>query len=422
MAFDISGIVGNAGVQLEQVAYNQFGAAVDQFGRNALGGIFGDQPQDALISPDQYGNTSSGREWNPTSYATDMINYQPKHRFLFRVIFDVSDTAFSDLFGTTADKAKFQYVVKHIDKPTISFEYDNVNYYNFKSKVLKTINHDALALTMVDDISNSFHNFFRAYLSHHSPITRTFKNESGSSIDQLKTSGFSFNDPTSGQAAPNNELDSAIRGVLSNGKSNILKSIRIQQYFGHGMRMNEFIFINPRIIDFNFDEASHEGGDQGNHCSVRFDYDALSIQDSKWIANDKNAAEYNAPGTDMYINPAMAGSNANEETYIGPGSYSVAGTGNNSFIPSPLQSILGSIGSQVIGGAVSKILGGNTNPLFSGITQQVVSKVGNSARNTIYGMTSPNSLESYSQQPQAIKTGDNPNGTVIQDEFGQKWV
>jgi hypothetical protein len=189
------------------------------------------------------------------------------------------------------------------------------------------------------------------------------------------------------------------------------------------MKMNEFIFINPRILDFNFDETSHEGGDQGNHCAVRFDYDALSIEEVKNVATANRDDLYPATGTDMYINPNNIQQGFNENGYVGPGSYGTQGTSGSFGAPiSPLQSILGSISSQVVGSAVSKILGGNTNPLFAGITQQVVSRVGSVTRDTIYGMTSPNSPQSYSQQPNALKTGDNPNGVIVQDEFGTKWV
>jgi hypothetical protein len=372
MAFNFSNMLGSAGIGFQKTAFNIFGAAVDQFSNDAMSNVFSgaNQAMGDMFGGGGFGGNSGdtisdfgGHEWNTTAYARDLIRYQPKHRFLFKVLFETYDgQAFNHLFGD--NRNAFQYVIKHIDKPTITFNYEDVNYYNYKSKVLKTITHDALSMTMIDDIDNSFHDFFRGYLLSHSPISRSYN--SSQSIEQLKTNGFAFSNLETGGS------DSAIRGVLENGNEHILKSIRVFQYFAHGMMVNEFRFVNPRIIDFNFDEASHEGGDQGHHCTIRFDYDALVLEPTKQLSG---SPEYRAPMTDLYVNGDDGGMGI-----IGGVADPILGM---------VRGAAGRYGSSVLQGMSNSVLSGisSGNPILQGVTQKISYGIGTVGRNTIYGMS-----------------------------------
>jgi len=162
---NMAGVVTGAGVQLQQQVYHKFSSAVDQFTRQPLSDLFGFGGDEG-----DYGE-SIGGDWRPINYAEDLITYQPKHRFMFRVLFEM-DPSFTDLIG--GRKEVFQYVIKNIDRPKLNFEYEAVNMYNFKTKVLKTINHEPLSMTLIDDIQDTFHLFFRAYLQAHSPVARSW--------------------------------------------------------------------------------------------------------------------------------------------------------------------------------------------------------------------------------------------------------
>ena len=407
--FDVSSLISGSGIQLEQQAYNTFGAAVDQYTESSLGDFItrassgtglnpfaGTQPVGTGPGNGQgYVSLNGAYEYNTTPYAMDLINYQPKHRFLFKVIFDTYDSQnFNNLLGGTShDKSAFQYVIKHIDKPTISFEYEDVNYYNFRTKVLKFIRHDALSMTMIDDINNTFHNFFTGYMKSHSPISKTYNVQTQASYDELKSNGFQFNDLNG-----SNGVDSAIRGVLPNNNYNILSSIRIFQYFAQGTKVNVFRFINPRIIDFNFEEASHEGSDQGNHCTIRFDYDALFLEPTKQVSGE---ADYPAPMTDLYI--------------------SGGGGGPLDKINNPFSSFLSSALSQqassLLGGLTNQALGGlaGSNPYLSSAINTGASALGNIGRNTVFGMTSGQSPSIFTQATDSLNSAASSAGDAISE-------
>jgi len=388
---DFSGALAGAGVQLQQTAYNTFGAAVSQFSgqllgqNNPIGGgveynVINGGPMSIAGSPIGSYNT-----WQPTNYAADLIAYQPKHRFMFRVIFDF-DPSYTDL---AARSDIFQYVIKHIDRPKITFDYEDVNMYNFHTKVLKTIHHEPLTITLIDDIKDTFQEFYRRYLKAWSPASRTWNKQQ--SIAQLEASGMNFAEKQTDRS------DSAIRGILRDGTFNPLKAIRLIQYFGHAAQQNTFIFVNPRIIDMSFDETHHEGGDPGNHATIRFDYDILHIDQQETSAQ---RSPYAAVGTDMY-GPQSDNSILNTSHDYDAG-YQIAGgvngfggysLGSNGGGFSPITNILkGTIGG-IVGNAINKVstnvLSGIANPFLNTVARDVIYKTTNSAQqtatNTLFG-------------------------------------
>jgi hypothetical protein len=376
-AVDFGSILSGAGVNAQQQVFDSFGLAVDQFTNRSLSDFVG-----GVSGSNEGANPYIPGEWNGTNYAEDLIKYQPKHHFMFRVLFDV-DPEFSNLVQGRKDV--FQYVIKKIGRPKISFEYEPVNYYNFKTQVLKTIDFDPIDITMIDDIQDTFHNFVRTFLMSHSPIARSWNNSQ--SVSQLEEGGFNFSD------APNAGQDSALRGVLAGGKINPLKSIRLIQYFGHGSAQNTFVFVNPKILDISYDEVHHENGEP-NHASIRFDYDALYIENAEQAYG---RSPYAVPGRDMFTgitNDYISNGDPYFDGSLGGGLSSLFGG---------LRSLGGNIASTIS----SQALSGVSNPYLN-------RALGNISRNTIYSTTtsSRNTLFSTISGPgvnyNVINSNSNP--------------
>ena len=393
MGIDFGGAFKQAGLEFEQQAANQFGQAVDQFSHQPLTTIFGEALGGSL---DTVPNTPQPGYWNATGYADDLIKYQPKHRFLFRVLID-TDPSFAHLIP--GRKETFQYMIKQIDRPKLNFEYEEVNMYNFNTKVLKRIHHEAVTITFIDDIQNSFHNFFRSLLMAHSPISRSW-NES-QSLQQLEEGGFNFQD------APNGGADSAGRGVLADGKINPLRTIKLIQYFGHGSAENTFVFVNPRIIDFALDEVSYDGGDQGNHATMRFEYDALYIENQKLTTG---RSDYAAPGTDLY--------NSIENDYLSSSDPAANDFGLSNVLGSGLNRLLNA-SSGIVGNSINNVaagvLGGISNPILRGGAKSIVYSISKGAtqttKNTLFGAigNSPNNT------PTKLNLGNLTNPYISED-------
>ena len=260
-------------LNLEKTAYDMFGGAVRDFGGRAIGSLGGNILKNAVGNSDGEGAAPFSGAWQSTRYAADLIQYAPKHRFMFKVDFKFNPTYVQSLMGGR-EKNAFTFLVKMIDRPKVEFVYEDVNYYNFRTKVLKEIRHDPLSMTFIDDIGNNTTDFFNAYRKAFSPISR---NEFPTKLDPqiAATTGMNFSFPLL-----ENKQDTASRGFLANNAINVLEAIIIRQVFAHGTRMCEYTFHNPRISRFDFDEVSHENS-EGNGLSVQFDYDALYVSEMK---------------------------------------------------------------------------------------------------------------------------------------------
>lgn len=285
----IGSILKNYGVQMESKALDTFGAAVGNYAKQAGLGPLADIAQQSIrnkgLTVNSIGGVASALGiqgidgllgtnpgWQSSKYAADLVAFAPKHRFIFKVKF-----IFNPPYANHINR-EFMYLVKDIDKPKVTFDYQDVNMYNFKTKVLTSITHEPLSMTFIDDIQNKVLDFFNAYRVAHSPVASlTYEQKA-----MMENAGMDFYQPGSGG------LSSASMGILADGQKNILSHIEVVQVYAHGTRQNVFIFTNPKIENFDFDNLSHEGGD-GNSMAVRFAYDALYVYDTATVGTPSPA-------------------------------------------------------------------------------------------------------------------------------------
>jgi hypothetical protein len=265
---DISNLLHSSGVGLESQAHNVFGAAVDDFIAQGI-----DLARNRIV-PEPPEIPFSGT-WTSSRYASDISfsHYAPKHRFMFRVTFEFAAPYSTYIGRGVRDSSNmFNYLIKQIDKPTIVFKYEPVNFYNYRTSVITGIEHQQISMAFYDDVGNNVFEFFDAYRKAYSPISRIDPNLSFPTPDpkDLQNKGMDFSDPGN-----YNAWHSAAIGSLTNEKINVLTRMTVYQIFGHGQFVNQFIFINPRILQFDFDDLDFEGGN-GNILTVQIEYDALA--------------------------------------------------------------------------------------------------------------------------------------------------
>jgi len=323
-------------LNLEKSAYDMFGGAVRDFGGRAIGAIGGDILKSVVGNEEGEGAAPFSGRWQSTKYAADLVQYAPKHRFMFKVDFKF-DPRYSDKLMGGREKNAFTFLVKMIDRPKVEFVYEDVNYYNFRTKVLKEIRHEPLSMTFIDDIGNNTTDFFNAYRKAFSPISRS-DFPTGLDVRQAQQSGMNFSFPLL-----ENQMDTATRGVLFGDAYNCLQAIVIRQIFAHGTRMCEYTFNNPRISRFDFDEVNHETG-EGNGLTVQFDYDSLHVSEMR---NTNGTPSPQWGKTDILGNrPGKSGG------------LTAADTMKNSLFDSVINAgtrMAGGMASSIIGKAVSKI-------------------------------------------------------------------
>jgi hypothetical protein len=159
-------------------------------------------------------------------------------KFLFKVKFE----------GFTENTC--YYYVHACDKPAVTLNHTDVNYYNFRTRVLTHVTFNPINMTILDEIGNSLNEFFVLYMAQ---------------ISGQGSGNWGTNNLKASSSLPYET------GKYYDGHS-LLKSITIMQIFGNGTMMNEFKLINPRIETFTFDGLSmEENGVSMANLSISYD-------------------------------------------------------------------------------------------------------------------------------------------------------
>jgi hypothetical protein len=222
------------------------------------------------------GNVQSGMSVNcfNSRYAMDLISRAPKHKFMFVVSFTFN-TEYASLMRIAEEMA---FVVKRSTRPNIKFQTEDVNYYNFRSKVITRTEFEEMDMTFHDDMQNNSMAFYNAYRNAMVPITNV---DGRNGLINPENQGLDFTQalnsvhPINYTIPTNNYTGS--RGPLQGDTADILKDIRLYHVFDGGRKMNVFIFMNPRISLMKLDDldmASSEGSEVG----ISFNYDSVYIE------------------------------------------------------------------------------------------------------------------------------------------------
>ncbi len=196
---------------------------------------FADEFEPASASPS--GGTKPG-EWDSLDYGTDWNDHHGKFKFLFKIKMG----------------GPWQYYVKSVTRPKVRFVHQDINYYNFRSKVLTQTTFESITVVLWDEIKNSVVDFYNKYLT-----TLSGQGSGKWGID----SGFEKNGSTSSKSYSNNGYGETV-----------LSTIIIEQLFAYGTKSNRFIFKNARIEAMDLDDLSMESSDLST-LTITFNYDSV---------------------------------------------------------------------------------------------------------------------------------------------------
>jgi hypothetical protein len=380
---DIKQLVKSSGIDAERTATELFGIAVEDFAAKplnaALKSAFGD-PDPA----NQPVNRNDG-SWYATSYAASLANsqFRPKLKFLFRVEFLFQPKILEQFQAESATwKRNFQFLIKSVDRPKVDFEYEEVNLYNFRTKVLKKINHKELSLTFLDDVGNNVYEFFRFMMMVHSPITRRSAGASADVTDSNAAYGAGNGMLFSSDFG--NKSDFAHRGVMNSDVGNAIQSIKVTQMFLKPGGPNDldtaakevsFFFINPRIVSFDLDDVNHEAN-EANIFTMMFDYDFMIMSDQQTLL----------PLEPEKALPGVGGAPGDVQPTGRAGRGGQNPEGNNN----PYTSILAGVGARAVQKITSDTIGRFTRriPGLGSVGDTIGNIASGVTRNTIGGLAS----------------------------------
>lgn len=239
-------------------------------------------------------HTTLSERCEASPYAVDLIARAPKYKFLFVVQF-IPEDGYSALAGHDFGPLDMAFVVKKSSRPGVHFIMEDVNYYNFRTKVITKTEFQEMTMSFHDDNMNFATEFYNAYLRAMSPITGL---EPGQSA-LFEEAGMSFLDNTLVQnnilGAIDGNLYSASSGPLANNRKQVFKEIRLYHLFDWGNKMTVYRFVNPRITVLNPDDLDMSVGTEGSELSMTFNYDSVYVDTNVNLKN--NDGKYNIAQT-----------------------------------------------------------------------------------------------------------------------------
>jgi hypothetical protein len=108
---------------------------------------------------------------------------------------------------------------------------------------------------------------------------------------------FPFEDAGFEFPADINAINTSLRDAFSNNQKNLLLKLTIEQFYMDGskgvsdiqdsVKLNSFVFTNPRILSFDISDQDHENGGLANLITSSFDFDNLFIETGNAGKNSK---------------------------------------------------------------------------------------------------------------------------------------
>lgn len=230
----------------------------------------------SIFTPSTREQQTFGEVCAASPYAVDLMYRAPKYSFLFVVEF-----IYNAGYGLL-DKLDFAFVVKKASRPNVKFVMEDINFYNFRSKVTTKTEFDEMSLTFHDDggngrTGNDAMRFYAAYMQSMSPVTN-YKTWEQTVLQESE--GMSYN-PTDGARIEfvddiqTTRYSSTIGPLLENQKT-ILQQVNLYHVFDWGRTVNTFQFYNPRITQMQLSDVDMSSNELAE-VSMTFNYDSMYV-------------------------------------------------------------------------------------------------------------------------------------------------
>jgi hypothetical protein len=220
-------------------------------------------------------NSGLSTQCEASPYAIDLIARAPKHKFMFIVQF-VPASGYESL--VTNDIA---FVVYESSRPNIRYQMEDINFYNFRSKVITKTEFEPMSMKFYDDITNDAGRFHAAVLKALTPIAN-IPTYSGFYSPEERGTVYDVQGGTIGGVDFSGRYSTSSYGPLNDipgtetGNIVLFQEIRLFHLFEAGRKMNIYSFYNPRISELKLDELTMEG-DAKTSVELNFAYDTVYI-------------------------------------------------------------------------------------------------------------------------------------------------
>ena len=195
----------------------------------------------------------------------------PKLKFNFTLSFQFTSMMYGVVEGAD-DPYAITFGIKQIPRPAPNVMYEDVNFYNFMTKVATKIEFGVVTVTLYDDRTNKAHYIFQKYMESISPITNV-----GRDFAPLMD--------TSGQ-----ERTASIGPLDNSARHGPIKSIRVTHLTNHLGKAVIYDFINPKIQNVILDELDMTQSDVST-ITFTFIYDSYNVTHTGDPGTSKRAVD-----------------------------------------------------------------------------------------------------------------------------------
>lgn len=299
-------------------------------------------------------------------YATDLIKQGVKFKFLFVVEFKFY-TEYANLLGIEPS-----FVVKTSDRPSVVYEYEDINMYNFRTKVAKKSTFTPISMSFHDDEQNRAVAFYNAMQRLMTPIanhlTPAMYENSGMEYHDI---GVDATGKDSGAQGIGIMDHAASIGPLLGSNTSIIQSINLYHVYMGGSKVNEYQFINPRVLNMNLDGMDMSAGET-SELKMEFAYDNVVI--SNYVSPGMVVGKDNEDGAEYPLGRANWGPGGYPASSEVPTSVGGAGGASSGF---PLAEAMGRgesfiegliSGAAGLGSSVASAIGGTIGTLGTRMT------------------------------------------------------
>lgn len=219
------------------------------------------------------------------NYAQTVLSMGNKMNHRFLVSFGVNPD-YADSLGTW----DLALMIKQSERPSVEFEYKDINCYNFRTKMPTRTIYQPINMTFYDDEDGQTASFLNMYLKLMSPISnitplnpelydiKVMDFLSDSVTPDVDSIAFSHRSVSSSAVTDSN---SSSLGYLTSTSRQLLHTISLYHIYKGGSLMDVYTLANPRFTQINMSELTPDSGEAAT-ASVTIDYDAVNIQ--TWVA------------------------------------------------------------------------------------------------------------------------------------------
>lgn len=223
-------------------------------------------------------------------YAIDLIARAPKHKFMFVVQF-VANQGYSSFRSLD-----WAFAVHDSTRPGIKYQTEDINFYNFRSKIITRTEFEPMSMKFYDDIRNQTGQFYSAYMKAMSPVANYSRANEFNNAEEQGMTFAGANGPAIAGVDFTNQQYSASTGLLREDKKTIFNEIILYHLFDAGRKMDVYRFYNPRITDMKLDDLSM-AETAPTMLDLNFAYDAVYVDTGVSFADGDAASGAKAAGS-----------------------------------------------------------------------------------------------------------------------------